>query len=194
MPMLDDVCAAFGVRSIRKKGYEADDIIATLSEKLSASGYEVRIISSDKDLMQLVTDNISLFDPIKSRIIKAKEVLEKYEVLPSQMTMLQALMGDASDNIPGVSGIGPKTAAKLINEFKTLDGIYQNLDAIASKKIRENLVAQRELLDVSLKLVTLKKDVDISENLTDLEVNYDSRRIKEFLNKMGFTSLLRRLN
>ncbi|MDR1983197.1 MAG: DNA polymerase I [Holosporaceae bacterium] len=193
MPMLNDVCSAFGIPTISKKGFEADDIIATYSEKLSERGYDVRIISSDKDLMQLVTDNISLFDPIKSKVIKTEEVLEKYGVLPSQMVFLQALMGDASDNIPGIRGIGPKTAANLINEFKTLDAIYQNIDAIKSQKIRELLVSQKELLDTSLRLVTLDKNVNVEENFSDLRVSYNRDRVVDFLESAGFSSLVKRL-
>ncbi|MDR0631779.1 MAG: hypothetical protein LBF54_00835 [Holosporaceae bacterium] len=193
IPALRDACDAFGIPTIAKKGFEADDIIATYSTKLSECGYEVRIISSDKDLMQLVGDNISLFDPIKSKVIKTEEVLEKYKVLPSQMVFLQALMGDPSDNIPGISGIGPQTAAKLVSKFKTPEEIYQNIDVVEPKKIRENLINQKEMLDVSLKLVTLKKDVDIDGNLDDLKISYDHDKVVCFLEAFGFDSLIKRL-
>ncbi|MDR0678261.1 MAG: hypothetical protein LBF44_01840, partial [Holosporaceae bacterium] len=194
IPMLNDVCRAFGIPTISKKGFEADDIIATYAEKLSELKYEVRIISSDKDLMQLVTDNVSLFDPIKSKIIKTEEILEKYGVLPSQMVFLQALMGDSSDNIPGVKGIGPKTAAKLINKYKTLDAIYQNINTIESPKIRESLVNQKELLNISLKLATLEKNVDVEKNFCDLTVSYNQDQVVDFLKSSGFNSLVKRLN
>ncbi|MDR2157903.1 MAG: hypothetical protein LBO02_01140, partial [Holosporaceae bacterium] len=195
IPMLKEVCNAFGIPTIGKKGFEADDIIATYSVKLSELGYEVRIISSDKDLMQLITDNVSLFDPIKSKIIKTEEVLEKYGVLPSQMTYLQALMGDPSDNIPGIRGIGPKTAAKLVNEFKTLEAIYQNIDSIKPPKIKENLLYQKEQLNISLKLVTLDKNVDgVDKNFDDFRISYDHEKVAAFLESFGFNSLVKRLN
>jgi DNA polymerase-1 len=192
IPMFRDACEAFGIPTISKKGFEADDIIATYSAKLSERGYDVKIISSDKDLMQLVSDNVFLFDPIKSKLIKADEVQEKYDVLPSQMIFLQALMGDASDNIPGVDGIGPKTAARLVDEFKTPETLYQNIDDVKPSRIKERLVNQKEQFDISLKLVTLKKDVlDIS--LDDLKILYNSSKAADFLKSHGFDSLIKRL-
>ncbi|MDR1560808.1 MAG: hypothetical protein LBS23_00415 [Holosporaceae bacterium] len=193
-PRLKKACVAFGIPSIEKKGFEADDIIATYANKLASSAYEVRIVSSDKDLMQLINDKISLFDPIKSKSIKTQEVIEKYGVLPSQMTMLQALIGDPSDNIPGISGIGPKTAAKLINEFRTLEEIYQNIDKIKQSKVKENLINQKNQLDLSLKLVTLEKNIDIDEDFYKLKISFDYNQAVEFLNSYNFDSLIRRLN
>jgi DNA polymerase-1 len=192
MPMFRDACEAFGIPTISKKGFEADDIIATYSEKLSKQGYDVKIISSDKDLMQLVSDNVFLFDPIKSKLIKADEVREKYNVLPSQMIFLQALMGDASDNIPGVDGIGPKTAAKLVNEFKTPEMLYQNIDDVKPSRIKEYLINQRAQFSISLKLVTLKKDV-LDINLDDLNILYNFSKAADFLKSHGFSSLIKRL-
>ncbi|MDR0556002.1 MAG: hypothetical protein LBG20_03280 [Holosporaceae bacterium] len=192
IPLLGKACESLGVSTLAKKGFEADDLIATCSTKLSQQGYEVRIISSDKDLLQLITDDVFLYDPIKSKMMRAEDVLEKYQVLPCQMTMLQALMGDASDNVPGVSGIGPRTAAKLINEFKTLDAIYQNISAIKSKKIRENLISQREILDISLRLVTLEKNVPLDENLSDFRIRCDRNKAADFLEMLGFHSLARK--
>ncbi|MDR0677666.1 MAG: DNA polymerase I [Holosporaceae bacterium] len=193
LPMLKDVCDAFGVPNIKKKGFEADDIIATYSDKMSRSGYEVRIVSSDKDLMQLVTDKVSLFDPMKSKIIQSEEVIEKYGVLPSQMVFFQALMGDASDNVPGIEGIGPKTASKLINEFQTIDRLYDNIEYVKSEKIRNNLITQKEALDISLKLVTLEKNAEIDEDFRDFTVSFDPVKAVEFLKTIGFESLIKRI-
>jgi DNA polymerase-1 len=106
-----------------KVGYEADDIIATIAKDASKKGFEVVIISSDKDLMQLVDDKIVMFDPMKSKIIGAKEVEEKFMVTPSQVLDVLSLMGDASDNVPGVRGIGPKIAAELISNYGTLENL-----------------------------------------------------------------------
>ncbi|MDR1551309.1 MAG: DNA polymerase I [Holosporaceae bacterium] len=193
MPLLREACEAFGVPIISKKGFEADDVIATCATELSERGYKVRIISSDKDLTQLISDSVSLFDPIKSKIVGAEAVLEKYHVQPSQMVFLQALMGDSSDNIPGVSGIGPQTAAKLINKFGTLDEIYRNINSIHGKKIRENLIQQRGILDISLRLVTLERNVPLDWNLENFRISYDYNRVKNFLKNLGFQSLVRRL-
>ncbi|MDR2645922.1 MAG: hypothetical protein LBC04_01960 [Holosporaceae bacterium] len=193
IPMFRDACEAFGISTISKKGFEADDIIATYSAKLSEQGYDVKIISSDKDLMQLVSDNVSLFDPIKSKLIKADEVREKYDVLPHQMIFLQALMGDASDNIPGVGGIGPKTAAKLVKEFKTPEALYQNIDDVKPNRIKEYLKNQRAQFDISLKLVTLEKDIPLDINVDDLKILYNFLKAADFLKSHGFSSLIKRL-
>ncbi|MDR2781047.1 MAG: DNA polymerase I [Holosporaceae bacterium] len=194
MPLLRDACDAFGVPVISKKGFEADDIIATFARKLPADGYDVRIISSDKDLMQLVTDTVTIFDPMKSRIIKAEQVNEKYGVAPSQMIFLQTLMGDPSDNIPGVKGIGLKTAAKLVAEFQTLDALYQNINKIKSPKIRESLIEQRDRVDISLKLVTLREDVELDYDLKDLKISHNVEKSTAFLTDLGFNTLVKRIS
>ncbi|MDR2723963.1 MAG: hypothetical protein LBB25_02010 [Holosporaceae bacterium] len=194
IPMLRDACEAFGIPTVNKKGFEADDIIATYSKKLSERGYEVKIISSDKDLMQLITDDIYIFDPIKSKVIKADEVWESYGVLPSQMIFLQALMGDISDNIPGIKGIGPKRAAKLVNEFKTPEALCRNINNIKSTKIRESFCEQREQFDISLKLVTLEKDVPLNEDFNNFKILYNSAKAAFFLKTHGFNSLIKRLD
>ncbi|MDR2068219.1 MAG: hypothetical protein LBP41_04505 [Holosporaceae bacterium] len=191
-PLMKEACIAFGAHVASKTGFEADDLIATYARKLSAKGYEVRIIASDKDLMQLVDEKISMFDPLRSKVIGVEDVKARYGVLPSQMIALQALTGDSTDNIPGVQGVGPKTASKLLNEFKTLEGIYQNIDKIKQQKIRENLIRQKDVLETSLKLVALDNDVDIDENFDDLVVSIDYNRTINFLNLHNFSSLIGR--
>ncbi|MDR3187424.1 MAG: hypothetical protein LBT63_03295 [Holosporaceae bacterium] len=191
-PLMKDACVAFGVPIAVKPGFEADDLIATYAKKLSTRGCEVRIIASDKDLTQLVDEKISMFDPMKSKIIGIEDVKAKYGVFPPQMAALQALTGDSTDNIPGIQGVGPKTASKLLNEFKTLEGIYQNIDKIQQQKIRENLINQKENLEVSLKLTTLNDNVDIDENFDDLVISQDSERIINFLRTHNFDSLIGR--
>ena len=121
-------------------GFEADDLIATYAEVAKAEGYEVIIVSSDKDLMQLVDEKVSLFDPIKSRPIKREEVFEKFGVYPDKVIDVRALAGDSSDNVPGVPGIGPKTAAELITQFGNLETLLSNLAAIKQPKRRQALV------------------------------------------------------
>jgi DNA polymerase-1 len=191
-PLMKDACIAFGVPITAKIGFEADDLIATYSRKLSAKGYDVRIIASDKDLTQLVNEKISMFDPLKSKIIGVEDVKTKYGVFPSQMAALQALTGDSTDNIPGIQGVGLKTASKLLNEFKTLEGIYQNIDKIRQQKIKENLISQKENLNISLKLTTLNDHVDINENFDNLIVSRNYDRAIDFLSSHGFDSLISR--
>ena len=125
---------AFNLPSIELLNYEADDLIATYSKKIVKAGAKVTIISSDKDLMQLVSKNVRLYDPMKSKVLGEKEVLEKFGVKPSQVIDVQSLAGDSSDNIPGVPGIGIKTAAELINKYKDLDNLLKKANEIPQKK------------------------------------------------------------
>ncbi len=155
--------AAMGMPVLCVPGVEADDVIATLATKNCNRVNATRIISSDKDLMQLVSDCVFLYDGMKAREIREAEVLEKFGVKPSQVIDVQALMGDASDNVPGVPGIGPKKAAELINQFGSVDNLYDCLDDVQNERIRGLLRDNREMAFVSKKLVTLKKDVDLSE-------------------------------
>jgi len=128
---------AFNLPSIEQLNYEADDLIATYAKQIVNAGAKVTIISSDKDLMQLVSNKIRLFDPMKSKVIGEKEVIEKFGVKPEQVIDVQSLAGDSSDNIPGVPGIGIKTAAELIKKYKTLDNLLKRTEEIPQKKERK---------------------------------------------------------
>ena len=143
-------------------GVEADDVIATLAHNNCSSRNATRIITSDKDLMQLVSDCVFLYDGMKGREIREPDVLEKFGVTPNRVIDVQSLMGDSSDNVPGVPGIGPKKAAELINQFGTLDNLYANLDDVKNERIRGLLHNNREMAYISKQLVTLKTDVDLS--------------------------------
>ena len=191
-PVLVEACNAFGVPMIEMVGYEADDIIATIATELAQNNYEVRIVASDKDLMQLVDNNIYLFDPIKSKIIKENEVREKYEVSPNQMVALQALMGDSTDNIPGIPGVGPKTAAKLLNKFHSLENIYNEIENVTPPKLKEKLIQNREMVEVSEQLVTLYRKVPVSEDFSKLRIDINAERTNDFLKKYKFNSLIKR--
>jgi DNA polymerase-1 len=193
IPLMHEACKAFGLPIIRKQGYEADDLIATYSSKLSRNGFKVKIIAIDKDLMQLVNDNVYIFDPVKSKIIDADGVVEKYGVLPSQMVFFQALVGDTSDNIPGVKGIGPVTASKLIKEYSTLDGIYENIDKITPQRIKEKLINYRNDAEISAKLATLDREVEVNDDFSAMKIDYNHDRIVEFLNSLGFAHLIKRV-
>ncbi len=131
---------AFNLPSIELINYEADDLIATYAKKIVKAGAKVTIISSDKDLMQLVSDKVRLYDPVKFKVLGDKEVKEKFGVKPSQVIDVQSLAGDSSDNIPGVPGIGIKTAAELINKYKNLDNLLKNISEITQKKKKRNFI------------------------------------------------------
>lgn len=156
---------AIGMPVLCIPNVEADDVIATLARQNCTRPNNTRIITSDKDLMQLVSDCVFLYDGMKNREIREPDVFEKFGVAPSQVIDVQSLMGDTSDNVPGVRGIGPKKAAELITQFGTLDNLYANLDAVQNERIRNLLRDSRDMAYISKKLVTLKDDVDLS-NLT----------------------------
>ena len=160
--MVQQCLNAMGMPVLCVAGVEADDVIATLARKSCETQSKTRIITSDKDLMQLVSDCVYLYDGMKNREIHAPEVLEKFGVKPTQVIDVQSLMGDSTDNVPGVPGIGPKKAAELINQFQTLDNLYNNLDNVKNERIRNLLRDNRELAYVSKQLVTLKDDVDLT--------------------------------
>lgn len=178
---------------LEKKGYEADDIIATLSKAAKSNEEEVLIVSSDKDLMQLVNENVKMYDAIRSKTIGEKEVEEKYGVKPEKMRDLLALVGDSSDNVPGVPGIGPKTAAELLNRFGDIEGIYTNLDEITQKKRKETLSENSEIVKLSRELVSLKSDMDLGVEFDSLKSkSIDSKKLLDFLYAQNFRTLVSR--
>ena len=182
---------AFNLPSIELLNYEADDLIATYSKKITEAGAKVTVISSDKDFMQLVSDKTRLFDPMKSRVIGEKEVLEKFGVKPNQVIDVQSLAGDSSDNVPGVPGIGVKTAAELINKYKNLDNLLDKASEIPQNKRRETLLANKDKALLSKRLVTLKDDVPVENDPNEFlikDINKD--KLYEFLREMEFNRLL----
>tara|TARA_Y100000996_G_scaffold371902_1_gene320532 strand:- start:672 stop:3437 length:2766 start_codon:yes stop_codon:yes gene_type:complete len=182
---------AFNLPSIELLNYEADDLIATYAKMITNAGAKVTIISSDKDLMQLVSKEIRLFDPMKSKVIGEKEVIEKFGVKPEQVIDVQSLAGDSSDNIPGVPGIGVKTAAELINKYKTLDNLLKNASEIPQNKRRETLLTNKEKAILSKKLVTLKDDVPIKNDPKEFLIKeIDKEKLYNFLREMEFNRLL----
>ncbi len=182
---------AFNLPSIEQINYEADDLIATYAKQIISLGAKVTIISSDKDLMQLVSNKIRLFDPMKSKVIGEKEVIDKFGVKPTQVVDVQSLAGDSSDNIPGVPGIGIKTASELINKFKTLENLLKKAGEIPQKKRKETLINNKDLALVSKKLVTLKDDVPIKNKIETFDIKkIDKNKLYEFLREMEFNRLL----
>jgi len=191
-----------GFKTAIRTGFEADDIVASIAHDAKIKGLEVRIVSHDKDLYQLIEDDtIYLFDPTKKVIINEEKCFEKYGVHPSLFTDYQSLLGDSADNIPGVKGIGAKTAEALIKEFGTLENIYENLENIAKKRTKELLIEGKEMAFISKQLVTLSKDCHVIDNLEEfvlpLEnpilkisetlIKYDMHKILEKVSKNGMS-------
>ncbi|EEZ10971.1 DNA polymerase I, partial [Brucella melitensis bv. 3 str. Ether] len=159
---------AFNLPCIEKEGFEADDLIATYARLAEKAGGDVTIISSDKDLMQLVTPSVSMYDSMKDKQISIPEVIEKWGVPPEKMIDLQSLTGDSTDNVPGIPGIGPKTAAQLLEEFGDLDTLLARASEIKQNKRRENILAFADQTKIARELVTLKTDVPLDIDLDGL--------------------------
>jgi len=184
---------AFNLPSIELLNYEADDLIATYVKQIIKLGAKVTVISSDKDLMQLVSNKVRLYDPMKSKVLGEKEVIEKFGVKPNQVIDVQSLAGDSADNVPGVPGIGIKTASELINKYKTLDILLKKANEIPQNKRRETLLANKEKALLSKQLVTLKDDVPVKNDLCSFILkDVKKEKLYEFLREMEFNRLLSR--
>jgi DNA polymerase-1 len=185
---------AFAVPCLEQDDVEADDLIATYARKAAGLGASVRIVSSDKDLMQLVTDKIRLYDTMRDRDIGVAEVMEKFGVPPSKVIDVQALAGDSIDNVPGVPGIGVKTGAKLITEFGNLESLLERAHEVKQPKCRERLIEYADQARISKALVTLKDDVELVEPLDSLAVAHPNAGVLiGFLKALEFTVLMRRI-
>ena len=192
--LIREATKAFNIPYIELAGYEADDIIATYASQASSEGWKVDIISSDKDLMQLVNDNVKMIDPMKMITIDKEQVFKKFGVYPDRVIDVQALAGDSTDNIPGVPGIGIKTAAELINHYGDLESLLTRAHEIKQPKRKENLVNFADLARISMKLVTLSDDVKEIENFKKFKrQDIDLNKLKTFLLEQGFNSLIGRL-
>jgi len=182
---------AFNLPSIELLNYEADDLIATYVEQILAAGAKVTIVSSDKDLMQLYKKNVRIYDPMKNKFISEDDIKNKFGVKPNKVVDVQSLAGDTSDNVPGVPGIGVKTAAELINKYGTLEKLLEKAGEIKQNKRRETIIENKDKAIVSKKLVTLKKDVPVKDNLKDFILkNIDKDKLFNFLREMEFNRLL----
>tara|TARA_B100000427_G_scaffold328492_1_gene341716 strand:+ start:939 stop:3644 length:2706 start_codon:yes stop_codon:yes gene_type:complete len=186
---------ALQIPQIEMEGYEADDIIATYTKQAEKNGVSVTIVSSDKDLMQLVNKNTKMYDSMKNNFIGIKEVKEKFGVEPSKVIDVQALAGDSSDNVPGVAGIGIKTAAELINNYKTLENIFLKIDEIKQEKRKQSLIDEKDKAIISKKLVALKCDVEVKKKYdTNLFKGINHKTALTFFKKHGFKNLISRFN
>lgn len=185
---------AFNLPCIEKEGFEADDLIATYARIAAEAGADVTIVSSDKDLMQLVTQQVSMYDGMKDKQISIPEVIEKWGVPPEKMIDLQSLTGDSTDNVPGIPGIGPKTAAQLLEEFGDLDTLLARASEIKQNKRRENIIAYADQTKIARELVTLKVDVPLDVDLDGLVLEpQNGPKLIGFLKALDFTSLTRRV-
>jgi DNA polymerase-1 len=185
---------AFNILGVELANYEADDLIATYKEQASKRNIKVTIISSDKDLMQLVDENTFMMDTMKDKYIGKEEVKEKFGVYPDKVIDVQSLAGDSSDNIPGVPGIGIKTAAELINQFGSLEKVLENASSIKQPKRRQTLLDNKDKALISKKLVTLKKDVPVKTPLDEFALkSIDPDKILKFLQEMEFGRLFKKL-
>ena len=192
--LVRDAVRAFDLPCIEQAGYEADDIIATYARQAREAGTEVTIVSSDKDLMQLVRPGVAMFDPMKGTRIGADEVAAKFGVAPDRVVDVQALAGDSTDNVPGVPGIGVKTAALLINEYGDLEAVLDRAGEIKQPKRRQSLIEYAEQARLSRRLVELKQDVPVETPLDALKEPAPSpERLVAFLKENGFRSILARL-
>ena len=191
-PLLDEL----GIPCLTQAGFEADDLIGTLAKSANQESINALILSGDMDLLQLVTDSTQVLMPGKHgqefNQMDGASVFEKYGITPLQVIDYKALKGDPSDNIPGVKGIGDKTAVKLLTEFNTLEGIYNNLDFIQSKSIREKLEANKEMANLSYQLATIKTDVDISKPISDFAFEANWKQILQCFHHNQFNSLIKR--
>jgi len=194
-PLIRDATRAFSIPCLEEKGLEADDIIACYVMAAKAAGWQVTIVSSDKDLMQLVEDGkVDMLDTMNDRRIGVPEVFDKFGVGPDQVGEVLALMGDSVDNVPGVPGIGPKTASKLIQEYGTVEAVLAAAPEMKPSKMRDNLIAHADMARLSHQLVRLVCDAALPAPLEDLSIKgIPEAPLREFLEHHGFRSLLARL-
>ncbi|SDY46775.1 DNA polymerase I [Jannaschia faecimaris] len=194
IPLTREATRAFNIACEEIEGFEADDIIATLAHQARDAGGRVTILSSDKDLMQLVGGGVEMLDPMKNKRIDDDGVFEKFGVAPNRVVDVQALAGDSVDNVPGAPGIGIKTAAQLIQEYGSLEELLDRAEEIKQPKRRQTLIEKREQIELSKKLVQLDCDMELPFGLDDLEIrDAVAEDLLDFLNRMEFRSLTRRI-
>src|SRR6187431_810656 len=193
-PLIRDAVKAFDIPCLEQPGFEADDIIATYARLACEAEATATIVSSDKDLMQLVNDCVTMYDTMKDKRIGPAEVVEKFGVGPEKVIEVQALIGDTSDNVPGVPGIGVKTAAQLITEYGDLESLLARASEIKQDKRRQTLIDNAEVARISKRLVTLDQNVNLEVPVEDLAVHEpDYKKLIAFLKAMEFSTLTRRV-
>jgi DNA polymerase-1 len=188
IPYLEPLIQAFGIQTMKLDNYEADDLIAALAHKHGGE-CEVVIVSSDKDLMQLVNNDVYMYDTMKDLFVHEAQVFDKFSVTPDKVIEVQSLIGDSSDNIPGVKGIGPKNAALLIQEFGSIENLYDNIEKVQREKLKITLIENKELAFISKRLVTLDLETPLDKSLEDLLYKPHPENTAAYLSKMEFNRL-----
>lgn len=192
IPYIRKIARAYNILSLEQQGMEADDLIASAATKLAGRGSRVVIISGDKDLLQLVDDDIVVWDPMTDKLMTREAVHDKYHVEPEKLNDLFGLIGDSSDNVPGVPGIGPKTADKLINQFGSMDGLYENIELLSQQKLKEKLLAFQQQAFLSKKLIALKKDVEVPDHPEAYRLPApDQEKLHALFTELEFSRLLK---
>lgn len=197
IPLVKNALDEAGVYRLEKDGYEADDLIGTVTKIFDDNKFKVIILSGDKDIFQLINDNVFVASPqlglANIKIFDRQEVEQKLEIPPEKIIEYKALSGDPSDNYPGAKGIGPKTAVKLINEFGNIESIYENLDKIDSVKIKTILKNEKDKVFLSKKLATILQEVEIDIDIDKLKFKSFDKKLKSFLEKYQMDSLVKRV-
>ena len=198
IPIIKQAIRAYNIPTVEREGFEADDIIGTLARQAEREGTRTFLVTSDKDLMQLVSDRITMYRPGRQGtdvdLVGIEQVREKFGVSPDKVVEVLALTGDTSDNVPGVPGVGEKTAIPLVQKFGSVDEIYRHLDDIPQKGLRTKLEANRELAFLSKDLVTIRTDVPIEISYHDLRAKEpDTEALAALFEELEFRSLLTRL-
>jgi len=190
IPYIKQITDGFNIPVVEKPGFEADDLIGTLAKKAEAAGYEVVMVTGDKDFIQLITDRVTVWDPMKDEVLDRAAVLEQFGIEPPQMAEVQGLSGDSSDNIPGVPGIGKKTAIKLIQAFGSIDGLYARLGEVGAAKMLEKLETHREQAFLSRDLARIDTDAPIALDLAGIETRPpDNRKLSALFRELEFRQL-----
>ncbi|EKE14952.1 MAG: hypothetical protein ACD_12C00224G0003 [uncultured bacterium] len=197
IPLVKQAVDAAGVVRMEKPGYEADDLIGTITRIFETNKFRVIILTGDKDIFQLITDNVFVAAPqlglANIKIFDKSEVEKKLDITPNQIIEYKALVGDPSDNYPGASGIGPKTACKLIHQFGTVENIYKNIDKVESEKVKEILKKERESVLLSEKLATIMTDVEIDLDIEKLKFKGFDKKLIDFLTQYQMNTLTKRI-
>lgn len=192
IPYIKEFVAASNILTLEESGVEADDIIASVATKFSSKGHRVVIVSGDKDLLQLVSDKTVMWDPMKEKEMTRESIEEKYAIDPDRLLDFFALIGDSADNVPGIPGVGPKTAEKLINTYGSVEGLYENVDNLKKSKMKEKIIQNRELAFLSKQLIRLKNDLVISQELSDFIIeDHDDERLGKIYKELEFHTLLK---
>lgn len=194
VPYIKKLTEVLGIPIFEQAGFEADDIIGTLAQLAKTNDIEVVIVSGDKDFSQLINKKVTMLDTMKNTVFTEDEVKTKWGITPAQFIDYLAITGDTSDNIPGVRGVGPKGAEKLINEFGSLEAIYENIDSVRNENIKKKLLESKENAFLSKELVTITCSMDLTKNLEDLKIkDQDPADLDKLLEELEFTSFKKNL-